>query len=192
MKLNNKFYRGGAAVLSALLATGCFMGNRSEAGAATQGFPYANATKEAGDVTLDGKVTLADARMVLRKALKIDMGIMSTWTQTEIADEKGEAWGPYTSSVLEVRVSSDYQGKSPASEDTLRVYYPYGLNELRDTEVLLKEGQEYVFVTNALDDDFVARREKENPDDKFYQERYADVYISGASYSVLPVVEDKV
>lgn len=107
--------------------------------------------------------------------------------EVEWIDDNGEQWGPFPSSVIEVKINKEYYGKSPVEGDIIRVYYPYSLSTVFDGSFIIKDNGEYVFVTQALDEEFVQRRRKEVPDDKFEQEKYADVYISSPSYSLMPV-----
>ncbi len=112
--------------------------------------------------------------------------------EVEWVDDNGEQWGPFPSSVIEVKINKEYYGTSPVKDDIIRVYYPYSFSVAFKGSFLIKDNSEYVFVTRALDEKFVEQREKENPDDKFEQEKYADVYISNAYYSLLPVDNEMV
>lgn len=105
--------------------------------------------------------------------------------EVEWTDDNGEKWGPFPSSVIEVKVNKEYYGKSPVDGDIIRVYYPYSLSTVFEGSFIIKDNGEYVFITQALDQEFVERRKKESPDDRFEQEKYADVYISNPSYSLM-------
>lgn len=107
-------------------------------------------------------------------------------------DEKGEPWGPYPSSVVTVDISEEYYGESPVSGNSIKVYYPFAVSMKFLDGFTISEGYEYVFVTNALDEEFVENRNKNNPDDKFEQEKYADVYISDTMYDLMAVEDEKV
>ena len=112
--------------------------------------------------------------------------------EVEWIDDNGEQWGPFPSSVIEVKINKEYYGKSPVEGDIIRVYYPYSLSTVFDGSFIIKDNGEYVFISQALDEEFVQRRRKEVPDDKFEQEKYADVYISSPSYSLMPVDDEMV
>lgn len=112
--------------------------------------------------------------------------------EVEWIDDKGEQWGPFPSSVIEVKVTKEYYGKSPVKGDFIRIYYPYSLSTIFEGSFLIKDKGEYVFITQALDEEFVERRKKETPDDKFEQEKYADVYISHPCYSLMPIDNETV
>lgn len=130
----------------------------------------------------DLKKTITDAdyvfegTVVSRKEYEVD------WV-----DDNGEQWGPFPSSVIEVKINKEYYGKSPVEDDIIRVYYPYSLSTVFDGSVIIEDEGEYVFITQALDEEFVKQRRKEVPEDKFEQEKYADVYISSPSYSLMPI-----
>jgi hypothetical protein len=104
-------------------------------------------------------------------------------------DEKGEKWGPFRNTVIEVNVSKKYHGNSPVKGNTIKVYYPCSLSEIQEDSVLIHKGGEYIFVTEAFDKDFFARK---LPDDRFQQEKHADVYVSDTSYKVLPIEEENI
>lgn len=130
----------------------------------------------------DLKKTITDAdyvfegTVVSRKEYEVD------WV-----DDNGEQWGPFPSSVIEVKINKEYYGKSPVEDDIIRVYYPYSLSTVFNGSVIIEDEGEYVFITRALDEEFVKQRRKEVPEDKFEQEKYADVYISSPSYSLMPI-----
>lgn len=112
--------------------------------------------------------------------------------EVEWTDEKGEKRGPFSKSVVEVKISKEYHGESPVSGDSIRVYYPYSLSVDFEGTFSMEEDKEYIFVTKALDEEFVERRKRETPDSGYEQERYADVYISDTCYNILPVEDGEV
>lgn len=95
-----------------------------------------------------------------------------SWTS-----EKGNLWGPYKSSIIEVEVTQEYYGQSPVEGNTIKIYYPDSLSVEFEDVVWMKDQGEYVFITQALDEEFVQRRNKESSDDGSRPEKYADVYI---------------
>ena len=107
-------------------------------------------------------------------------------------DEKKEQWGPFRKSILEVRVNKEYFGESPTENDVIKIYYPYSLSMTLEDSFLLKDDGEYVFITQALDEEFVEYRNTNSPEDKFGQERFADVYISDPCFHVMPIENDHV
>ncbi len=110
-----------------------------------------------------------------------------SWTS-----EKGNLWGPYKSSIIEVEVTQEYYGQSPVEGNIIKVYYPYSLSVDFDNSVLIKDQGEYVFVTGALDEEFVQRKKKESPDDQYEQEKYADVYLGNPVNRLFPIEEGNV
>lgn len=113
-------------------------------------------------------------------------------TEYEVSwvDNNGEAWGPYPSSVIEVNVSDDYYGTSPVEGNIIKVYYPNSLSANIDGSFQLKEGNEYIFITQALDEEFIRKKAEESPDDKFEQEKHADVFISNARSNVISISDE--
>lgn len=107
--------------------------------------------------------------------------------KVEWIDDKGEKWGPFPSSVLEVKVTYEYNGESPVDGNIIKVYYPYSLSTVFEGSFLIKDDEEYVFLTQIFDDEFMARRKQAAPEDNFQQEKYADVYISNPSYSIMAI-----
>lgn len=107
-------------------------------------------------------------------------------------DETGQQWGPYPSSIITVKINEEYAGESPVSGESIKVYYPYSVSMEFSNAFKLLENHEYIFVTQALDNEFIEQRNKENPDDKFEQEKYADVYISDTGYDVMAVENNQI
>ena len=112
--------------------------------------------------------------------------------EVEWIDESGEQWGPFTKTVLEVKIVKEYYGEAPVQGETILVYYPFSLSmPLRDF-FSIDDGCEYVFISQKFDDEFIESREKNSPEDRFEAEKNADVFISDGCYSLLPVINDKV
>ena len=107
-------------------------------------------------------------------------------------DENGEIWGPYPSSIIEVKVNEEYYGKSPTAGDTIKVYYPDSLSAMIDGAFQIKDSGEYIFITRALDEQFVKEKEEKSPDDKFEQEKHADVYISKSRDNIISISDNSV
>lgn len=105
------------------------------------------------------------------------------------SDDNGEVFGPYPSSVIEVKIENDYYGKIPVEDDIIKVYYPNSLSANIDCSFQLKEGYEYIFITQAFDEEFIA---KKAPEDKFEQEKHADVFIPNARSNVISISEEGV
>lgn len=107
-------------------------------------------------------------------------------------DDEGNQWGPYPSSVIEVKINKEYNGDSPVDGDTIRIYYPQSLSAIIENSFQINDNCEYVFVTRILDEEFVENKLSEAPDDKFEQEKHADVYISNSRDNIMPVDGDTV
>ena len=130
-----------------------------------------------------------DLKEIITSADYVFRGTVVDFKEYEVrwTDEKGRNWGPFSNAVLEVRVDTEYYGNSPGKGYTVKVYYPYSLSMVMDGSVLIKEGGEYIFITQAFDKEFQANK---SPEDRFEQYKRADVYISDAYYRVLPVEDE--
>ena len=109
-------------------------------------------------------------------------------------DGVGNKWGPYTRSVIEVKVNKEYHGKSPIEGDIIRVMYNDSLSLIEEGSVHVKEGGEYIFANNwVLDETFTIYNEKYNPITlNSGTTKYADIIIGGTRYSLLPIEDEKV
>lgn len=112
--------------------------------------------------------------------------------EVEWTDDNGEKWGPFPSSVLEVKISDEYYGLSPTKDGVIKVYYPYSLSMVFDGSFIIKDKGEYVFITQDLDKEFVNEKKKIAPDDNFQQEEHADVYITNPCYDIMAIDGDTV
>jgi hypothetical protein len=64
------------------------------------------------------------------------------------------------------------------------VYYHGSLSQILNNSVIIKDNSEYIFISRAFDEEFITNK---NPDDKYQQEEYADVYIPNSVYHLLPI-----
>ena len=110
--------------------------------------------------------------------------------EVQWTDENGEKWGPYPSSVIEVKVDKEYYGNTITEGDTIKVYFPNSLSALIDGAFQIKDDSEFIFITRALDEEFVDEKMKNSPYDKFEQEKYADVYISNSRDNIINISDD--
>lgn len=104
-----------------------------------------------------------------------------SWT-----DEKGEEWGSFSRSILEVEVI----GKSPVQKDTVRVLYAHSLSSLEKDSVAIEKGGEYVFVNCWLIDDRYNEYNREHNEIQYKYDvssKYADVIMGGAWCSLFPI-----
>ena len=104
-------------------------------------------------------------------------------------DENGENWGPYRNSIIEVEVNDVYYGQT--DKDKIKIYYPKSISTLYTGAFLIRDGQEYIFIANVFDEDFYAKKAN-NPDDRFEQDKYSDVYITNSRDAVMPVINGTV
>lgn len=135
-----------------------------------------------GSIEFDLKETIMEADYIFSGIIVNRKEYEVEWT-----DANGQQWGPFPSSVIEAKITHEYYGKSQGKSDIIKIYYPYSLSTVFAGSFLLKEKEEYVFVTQALDEEFVEKRSKNAPNDKFQQEKHADVYISHPSYSIMSI-----
>lgn len=141
----------------------------------------------------NGSISPFDLEKIITESDYVFSGTVINREEYEVdwTDENGEYWGPFPSSLIEVKVNKEYYGKSPVEGDVIKVYYPYSFSMAFNNSFLIEDNSEYVFITRALDEDFVKQKEINNPDDRFEQEKYADVYISD-TYSNLMAIEDDI
>lgn len=104
-------------------------------------------------------------------------------------DKTGEQWGPYPSSVIEVKINKNYYGNPPTEGETIKVYSPDSLSANIHGSLPLKEGYEYIFITQYLDDEFAA---KKSSNDRFEQEKHANVYINNFRDNIINISNDDV
>ena len=99
-------------------------------------------------------------------------------------DDNGEIWGPYRNGVIEVRVGDVYYGQT--DKEIIRIYYPNSFSLKNNGSFLINDDQEYIFMANAFDADFLEKKAA-NPNDRFEQHKHADVYINGSRSDIMPV-----
>lgn len=144
---------------------------------------------EEGKYVAQGSMQEYDLKEIVNEADYVFSGNIVDRKEYEVewTDENGELRGPFSKSVIEVKINNEYYGESPVSGDSIRVYYPYSLSMDFEGSFPMEEGKEYIFVAKAFDEEFIERRKTETPDSKYEQEKYADVYISDACYDLLPI-----
>ncbi len=119
--------------------------------------------------------------IVNRKEYKV------SWT-----DDIGETWGPYPSSVVEVRINKEYYGESPVQGNTIKVYSSESISDDTKGAIRLNNNNEYIFITKKLDDEFVSQKAVKAPYDKFEQEKHADVYIRNLRDNIMSISGDSI
>jgi hypothetical protein len=149
---------------------------------------------EAGQVTANATLLPFDLKKVITEADYVFQGTIVNRKEFAVSwnDTNGEAWGPFVSSVIEVKVKKEFYGTSPVSGGTIRVSYPFSLSDVFENSVYLKDNGEYIFISKALDKEYVDYVKKYAPDDKFESEKYADVYIGNSWDRVFPIEQGKV
>lgn len=133
--------------------------------------------------------SIFDLKKTITNADYVFSGTVVSRKEYEVfwTDKEGKSWGPYSSSIIEVKVDHEYYGKSPVKGNIIKIHYANSLSIVFEKSVRIDDQGEYVFVTRALDDKYVERRKKETPDDGSEPEKYADVYIPSPYYSLLPI-----
>jgi hypothetical protein len=102
--------------------------------------------------------------------------------EIEAKGENGEKLGPFTKSIVEVTVDEVYHGE--INKDTIKIYYPTSLSTHYDGSFILRENQEYIFLTNDI---------SEAIDKKYNVKKYADTSLSaGLRNGVMPVIDNVV
>ena len=137
---------------------------------------------------------ILDPQRIITNADYIFSGTVTSRKEYEIfwTDKDGKQWGPYEGAIIEVKVNHDYYGQSPVEGNTIKIYYPDSLSAEFEDVVWIKDQGEYVFITQALDEEFVQRKKKESPDDQYEQEKYADVYLGNPVNRLFPIEEGNV
>lgn len=105
-------------------------------------------------------------------------------------DENEEIWGPYPSSVIDVQIIEEYYGNNPVAGETIQIYCPLPLSAVISDSFQIKKDHEYIFMTEYLDDDFIKERNLNCPDDKFEQEKHADVYVPNLKDNVISILNN--
>ena len=103
-----------------------------------------------------------------------------SWT-----DDNGENWGPFENSVIEVSINEVYYGQT--DRETLKIYFPYRFRQSGNGIFGLNDGQEYIFIANAFDDDYFAQI-AENTLDRTEPYKHADMYINGTRDNTMPII----
>ncbi len=130
-----------------------------------------------------------DLKNLITNADFVFSGIVVNRQEFEVSwhDDNGDNWGPFPSSIIEVKINEIYFGESPVGTETIKIYYPNSLSAQQEYSFNIVSNNEYIFVSKLLDEEFVKYKNKYAPDDKFNQEDYADVYIEDTSYNILPI-----
>ncbi len=135
-----------------------------------------------------------DLKNIVTNAEYVFRGTVVNKQEFEVSwnDDNGENWGPFPSSIIEVKINETYSGESPVDTDTIKVYYPNSLSVKPESSFNIVSNNEYIFVSKLLDEEFVKYKNENAPYDKFKQEDYADVYIEDTSYNILPIKNENV
>ena len=145
-----------------------------------------------------GMESVFDLQETIAKADCVFSGTVLTRKEYEVTwkDKNGREWGPYESTIIEVQINHTYYErdsvKNARGSNVIKIYYPFSSSMIFEDSVLIKDQGEYIFITQALDDEYVKRRQKEAPDDGSEPEKYADVFLTGPYYPVMPVENGKV
>ena len=101
-------------------------------------------------------------------------------------DSEGKVWGPYPQVIIEVKVNKEYKGKSPTEGDIIKIC-TQGLAVGSQYLVRLKDGNEYVFKTVLYDEKYLDILEKEYPEGRFGEEKYADAFFTHTLDNAFPI-----
>lgn len=114
--------------------------------------------------------------------------------QSAWIDDEGRTWGPFSRTILEVKLNKIYRGESPVTGDTIKILYPYALSLSSDDSVKIVENVEYVFVNCWVIDDtyyeYLSNYCKSAINDESINQ--ADIIIGNAWNSVFPINEETV
>ena len=113
----------------------------------------------------------------------------TTWT-----DYVGDNWGPFTRTVLEIKIDKVYIGKSPESGNIIKAITSFPISCIFEDSVRYKEGAEYVFINSEiLDEKYTDWNVKYNPvciNDGIAE--HADVSVGSNLRYVFPVENGQV
>ena len=104
-------------------------------------------------------------------------------------NESNEERGPFSRTIIEVRINKEYHGKLSVNGDIVRVLYTISLSDTFNDSVHVKEGVEYVFANCwVLDDTYTNYEEKYNRDSLNSGSReYADIILGGTRWGLFPI-----
>ena len=113
-----------------------------------------------------------------------------SWT-----DENGEEWGPFTRTILSVKINKEYTGSASSENGIVRVLTTEVLSAEREDTVKINIGDTYIFVNCwSLDDKYFGYISENDPisykNDISLQQ--ADVIMGGTWNSVFPVENNAV
>ena len=105
-----------------------------------------------------------------------------------------DKWGPFARAILEVKITKEYNGKSPVDGDIIKVVYPFSLSDVFNNCFHILGGVEYVFVGNwVLDEkytDYITKYSPYNIGSDI--EKHGDVIMGAPWCSLFPIQDDKV
>ena len=116
-------------------------------------------------------------------------------------DDNGEPWGPFSRTLVEVKITKEYYGNTLVENDTIKILFTHRILSaplivdplvptIRYAEPFyMKVGSEYVFLSRLIDEKFIENRV---PESKSYPEKYADTIIYDLGYNVFPVENENV
>ena len=111
----------------------------------------------------------------------------NSWT-----GDNGELWGPFSRTIIEVKLNKEYYGKILIKDNVIKVCYPHSLLLDFGYSVPLKKGGEYIFLSKMFSKDYIEERRNNIPESKSEIEKHADVIIGGIWNSLFPVQDEKV
>ena len=113
-----------------------------------------------------------------------------SWT-----DENGEKWGPFTRTILSVKVDKEYTGGASSENGIVRVLTTELLSAEQNNAVRINIGDKYIFVNCwSLDDkyfDYIASNDSISYENDISLKQ-ADVIMGGVWNSIFPVENDTV
>jgi hypothetical protein len=98
-----------------------------------------------------------------------------TWT-----GENDELQGPITTGIVEAKINYVYSETSPTVGETVRVRLPHCAMQMSsNSQAVLKEGGEFVFITQILDEKHERFIDNVAPDFRIEANKHADVVMGG-------------
>jgi len=115
----------------------------------------------------------------------------ATWT---IFEDDQEYPQRHVFLILEVKIIKDIYGKRPAAVEgnIIRVNRSASSSNYGSHDVLIIQDKEYVFVTAAYDEEFLALQAERYPNDKSGVENFADVSVGLGTTTLFPMEDGNV
>ena len=99
--------------------------------------------------------------------------------------------------ILDVKINKEYNGKIPMKGDIIKIYYPLPVSVIFEYSVRIREKEEYLFISEILNERWMKSREYLNYFDGEYDplpdpREWADVSICSGRSDIFPVEDNQI